>query len=159
MASSKKKEWVWSLYFMSVSFFKSILLWLMEFFNNVTALFRIHCVLWGWHHQALFQVWWCNNCWVSKCCRNKSSCLNLILAKWFGEGGQLAQRAYLLKYTDETKTHSFTFSRCVSPHFLFLSHLTLSYMRYMEITGQAGCHFALPPMVCVWDPSLRLISI
>lgn len=53
--------------------------------------------------------------------------MNLISAKWFGEGGQLAQHAYLLKDTDKTKTCIFTTSLCILP-LSSVSNLTPSYI-------------------------------
>lgn len=87
-------------------------------------------ILWVWHHRAPFQVWWCNNCWVAKCTSMRSSRLNLISAKWFGEDGQLAQRAYLFlkKKTDKSKTCIFPSSLCILPLSSLVppvSHLTL----------------------------------
>lgn len=55
----------------------------------------------------------------------KSSRLNLISAKWFGEGGQLVQHAYLLKDTDKTKTC--LYNLCILP-LSSVSNLTPSYI-------------------------------
>ncbi len=81
----------------------------------------------------------------------KSSCLNLISAKWFGERGQLAQHAYLLQNTDRTETfislqnlsvfcrrpRSFPLSSSVD------SVTELHHVFGAEVSGEAGRSIAL----------------
>lgn len=57
--------------------------------------------------------------------------MNLISAKWFGEEGQLAQHAYLLKDTDKTKTCIFTTSLCIQPN-LTPSYIMSLVMKSLE---------------------------